>query len=404
MPKNKPPVPRKSAVAQEEDADVMAQALAELALDIVEPEDADLADAAGLRLKEDELARLVRNALRKKNDEVLYSAIEHAKYTDLAAWQYLRAHVEEAGATMMIRRDGKPTEEMVAFLVPVFIHSTGGLVLEETFQDTAAFEFLRASFQQAGLESPDAKVVLISHAYDLKEIDSISYSQLNDMLREVAATMSEKKLVETPALAASISGWKGGGFEPLDEAMELRFLLGFARKRADDPFYAVPDDEEAADAFFAARLERYRNWAQQAAPLLQACLAPAAKTLSLNFLYQDLFYGAKEQGMAEMAMLAMMSEINAALDDNKLDAAEVSAIVAPADVDDQMVLRVALFRAGDAAPLATPEMPFDLAADLQTEVDDVCDALATIGIHAVSVAMRFGPDGEPQDVQPYSPE
>jgi hypothetical protein len=404
MPKNKPPVPRKSAVAQEEDADVMAQALAELALDIVEPEEADLADAAGLRLKEDELARLVRNALRKKNDEVLYGAIEHAKHLDLTAWQYLRAHVEEAGATMMIRRDGKPTEEMVAFLVPVFIHSTGGLVLAETFQDTAAFEFLRASFQQAGLESPDAKVVLISHAYDLKEIDSISYSQLNDMLREVAATMSEKKLVDTPALAASISGWKGGGFEPLDEAMELRFLLGFARKRADDPFYAVPEDEEGADAFFAARLERYRNWAQQAAPLLQACLAPASKTLTLNFLYQDLFYGAKEQGMAEMAMLAMMSEINAALDDNKLDAAEVSAIVAPADVDDQMVLRVALYRAENAAPIASPEMPFDLAADLQTEVDDICDALATIGIHAVSVAMRFGPDGQPQNVQRYSPE
>jgi hypothetical protein len=404
MPKNKPPVPRKSAVAQEDDADVMAQALAELALEIVEPEEDDLADPAGLRLKEDELARLVRNALRKKNDEVLYGAIEHAKHTDLTAWQYLRAHVEEAGATMMIRRDGKPTEEIVAFLVPVFIHSTGGLVLAETFQDTAAFEFLRASFQQAGLESPEAKVVLISHAYDLKEIDSISYSQLNDMLREVAATMSEKKLVDTPALAASVSGWKGGDFAPVDEAMELRFLLGFARKRADDPFYAVPEDEEGADAFYAARIERFRNWAQQASPLLQACLAPASKTLALNFLYQDLFYGAKEQGMAEMAMLAMMSEINTALDDSGLDAAEVSAIVAPADVDDQMVLRVALYRADNPAPLATPEMPFDLAADLQTEVDDICDALATIGIHAVSVAMRFGPDGEPRDVQPYSPD
>ena len=400
MPKNKPPVPRKSSAAPEEDEDVMAQALADLALDIVEREDED---AAGLRLKEDELARLVRNALRKKNDEVLYGAIERAKYTDIAAWQYLRAQVEEAGATMMIRRDGKPTEELVAFLVPVFVNSTGGLLLEETFQDTDAFEFLRASFQQAGLESPEAKVVLISHAYDLQEIDGISYSQLNDMLREVAATMSEKKLVDTPALAASLKGWKGGGFEPLDEAMELRFLLGFARKRADDPFYAVPDEEEAADAFFAARLERYRNWAQQAAPLLQACLAPATKTLALNFLYQDLFYGAKEQGMAEMAMLAMMSEINAALDNNAIDAAEVSAIVAPADVDDQMVLRVALYRAGSSAPLATPEMPFDLAADLQTEVDDVCDALSTIGIHAVSVAMRFGPDGEAQNVQPYSP-
>ena len=399
MPKNKPPVPRKSAVAPEDDADVMAQALADLALDIVEREDSD---AAGLREKEDTLARLVRNALRKKNDEVLYGAIEHAKYTDVKAWQYLRAHVEEAGATMMIRRDGKPTEEMVAFLVPVFIHSTGGLALAETFQDTAAFEFLRASFQQAGLESPDAKVVLISHAYDLQEIDSISYSQLNDMLREVTATMSEKKLVDTPALAASISGWKGGGFDPLDAAMELRFLLGFARKRADDPFYVVPEGEVDADAFFAARLARYRNWASTAAPLLQACLAAPMATLTFNFLYQDLFYGAKQQAMAEMAMLTMMSDINAALDANGLDAADASAIVAPADVDDQMVLRVALYRAGEATPLAAPDMPFDLAADLQTEVDDICDALATIGIHAVSVALRFGLDGAPQEVLPYS--
>lgn len=244
MPKNKRPVPRKSATAPEDDADLMAQALADLALDIVEHEadgDAD-ADAAQLRLKQDELARTVRNALRKKNDEVLYGAIERAKHTDLAAWQHLRAQVEEAGATMMIRRDGKPAEEIIAFLVPVFVHSTGGLKLEQTFQDTAAFELLRASFQQAGLESADGTVVLISHAYDLQEIDSISYSQLNDMLREVAATMSEKKLVDTPALAGSISGWKGGAFEPADDALELRFVLGFVRKRADDPFYAVPED------------------------------------------------------------------------------------------------------------------------------------------------------------------
>jgi hypothetical protein len=401
MPKNKRPVPRKAAAAPEDDADVMAQALADLALDIVEREEGDAAD---LRRKEDEFAKLVRNALRKKNDEVLYGAIERARYTDLNAWQYLRAHVEEAGATMMIRRDGKPTEEIVAFLVPLFVHSTGGLMLDQTFQDHAAFELLRASFQQAGLESLDATVVLISHAYDLQEIDSISYSQLNDMLREVAATMSEKKMVETPALAGSISGWKGGGFEPADDAMELRFLLGFARKRADDPFYAVPEDEPGADAFFAARMARYRAWTQAAAPLLQSCLAAQPASLSLNFLYQDLFYGAKERGMAEMAMLAMMSEINHALDANQVDAAEVSAIVAPTDVDDQMVLRVNLYGAAGGAPLASPEKPFDLAGDLQTEVDDICDALATIGIHAVSVAMRFDKDGQPQHVEPYSPD
>jgi hypothetical protein len=400
MPKSKPPVPRKSATAQEEDAEVMAQALADLALEIVDPEDGDSAD---LRLKEDEFNRMVRNALRKKNDDVLYDAIERAKFTDVAAWQYLRAHIEEAGATMMIRRDGKPTEEINAFLVPLFVHSTGGLKQDATFQDVQAFEMLRASFQQAGLESADATVVLISHAYDLAEIDGISYSRLNDMLREVAATMSEKKMIETPALAGSITGWSGGNFAPGDDAMELRFLLGFARKREDDPFYLVPDDEEGADAYFAARMERYRQWTLEAAPMVQACLAADPATLSINFLYQDLFYGAKEQGMAELAMLAMMSDINQALEDAQLDPGAVSAVVAPADVDDEMVLRVNLYRDGAAEPLASPEKPFDLAADLQTEVDDICDALGTIGIHAVSVAMRFDKDGKPEDVQPYSP-
>jgi hypothetical protein len=400
MPKNQRPVPRKSSVEPEEDDDVMAQALADLALDIVEREGGD---ATQLRQKEDEFNRMVRNALRKKNDELLYGAIDRAKYADIEAWQYLRRQVEEAGATMMIRRDGKPTEEINAFLVPMFVHSSGGLKQAATFQDSQAFELLRASFQQAGLESADATVVLISHAYDLAEIDSISYSQLNDMLREVAATMSEKrKLIDTPALAASISGWSGASFEPADQAMELRFLLGFARKRADDPFYLPPDDEAGADAYFAARMERYRAWTLEAAPLVQSCLAPDPTALSINFLYQDLFYGAKEQGMAELAMLTMMSAINHALMEHQLDPAQVSAIVAPADVDDQMVLRVSLYRDGGGAPLASPEKPFDLAADLQTEVDDICDALGTIGIHALSVALKFGQDGQPQEVRPYS--
>ena len=402
MPKNKRPVPRKSAVEVEDDDDLMAQALADLALDIVEREDGD---AELLRQKEDAFNRMVRNALRKKNDDLLYGAIERAKYADVDAWQYLRAHVEEAGATMMIRRDGKPTEEINAFLVPLFVHSSGGLVQEATFQDVPAFELLRASFQQAGLESGDATVVLISHAYDLAEIDSISYSALNDMLREVTATMSEKKLVDTPALAASISGWTGGSFAPGDQAMELRFLLGFTRKREDDPFYLVPSDEAEADAYFAARMARYRQWTLEAAPLVQSCLAADPAALSINFLYQDLFYGAKEQGMAELAMLAMMSGINQALEQHQLDPAQVSAIVAPADVDDQMVLRVNLYREGDdvgAAPLASHEKPFDLAADLQTEVDDIGDALATIGIRAVSVALKFGADGRAREVRPYS--
>ena len=400
MPKNKRPVPRKSSVAPEDDTDVMAQTLADLALDIVEREEGD---AAELRRKEEEFGRLLRNALRKKNDEVLYGAIEHARFTDVGAWQYLRTQVEDVAATVMIRRDGKPAEEINAFLVPLFVHSKGGLKQAETFQDDAAFEQLRASFQQAGLESPEAVVVLISHAYDLEEIDGISYSQLNDMLREVAATMSEKKMVDTPALAGSIAGWSGGAFDPADDAMELRFLLGFARKRADDPFYLAPDDEAGADAYYAARMERYRQWTLEAAPLLQGCLAADPASLSLNFLYQDMFYGAKQGAMAELAMLGMMSDINQALAQHQLDPAEASVIVAPAAIDEDIVMRVSLYRKGANAALASADRPLDLAADIEAEVDDICDALGTLGIHALSVALRFGKDGQPEGVRPYSP-
>jgi hypothetical protein len=53
------------------------------------------------------------------------------------------------------------------------------------------------------------------------------------------------------------------------------------------------------------------------------------------------------------------------------------------------------------ALLASAEKPFDLAADLELEVDDICDALALIGIEAVSVALRFDADGAPQEVRPW---
>jgi hypothetical protein len=392
MPKNKRPVPRKPATAPEEDAEVMAQALADLARLVVQ-------DVQG----EDELERQVRNALRKKNDDVLYGAIESARYTDLDAWLLLRTKVEEAAATLTLRRDGKPAEEIDAFLVPMFVSSTGGLKPEETFQDDQAFEQLRASFQLAELESRAATVVLISHAYDLNEIDSISYSQLNDMLREAAATMNENKLVDTPALAASILGWTNG-FDPDDEAMELRFLLGFSRKRADDPFYIPPEDEAEADAYFAARMERYRQWTVDVTPLVKSCLAADPSRIDVNFLYQDLFFGAKERAMAELAMLEVMADVNAVLTEHELDPADANVIVAPAPVDDHLVLRISVYRKGYEGPLAMAEKPFDLAADLDAEVADVCDAIVTLGIQQVSVAAKFGPGGEPVDVRPYSAE
>jgi hypothetical protein len=389
MPKNKRPVPRKSAAAPQEDEEAMAQALADLALAVVHQ-----------GKPEDELVREVRNALRKKNDDVLYGAIESLRYTDVDGWRFLRTTIEEAAATLTLRREGKPVEEIDAFLVPLFVSSTGGLKLAETFQDDQAFEQLRASFQQQGLESADATVVLISHAYDLDEIDAISYSQLNDMLREAAATMNEKKLVDTPALAASISGWSGA-FEPTDEAMELRFLLGFSRKRADDPFYLPPADEAGAEAYYDARMERFEQWTLDVAPLVKSCLAAGPAALDLNFLYQDLFFGAKERAMDELGMLAVMADINAALAEHAVEAADAHVIVGPAALDEQLVLRVNLHRRGGDEPLVSAEKPLDPADELETEIADICDALGTIGIRSVAVAARFGRDGQPEDVRPY---
>ncbi len=398
MPKNKRPVPRKSATPPGEDDDVLAQALADLALLLAEREHVDEEeDEAALHLKEDEFAKLLRNALRKKNDELLYGAIERARDADVGAYQYLRSRVEEAAATVLLHKEGAPAMEVTAFAVPLFVHSVGGLKQEQTFQDGDAFDALVASFREAGLESPDARVVMISHAYDADEADRITYCHLNDMARDAAASITEKKLVARPALERSMAGWSATSFSAADKAVELRFLLGFALKRVDDPFYQVPVDEGAADAFFEARMERYRAWTAQAAPLVRRVLAADPDSLSVHFLYQDLFFGAREQGMDELAMLRVIAELGAALAQHP---GPVRAVVGPTDVDHAMVLRVCLLGDGDA-PLATSDKPLDLAADLQTEVDDVCDALGSLGVTQVSVAMRFGPDGKALEERLY---
>jgi hypothetical protein len=395
MPKNKRPVPRKPSTPTEPDTDALAQALADLALEIAEREDEDPAALAG---REAELNTLVRKALRRKHDEALYGAIELARYTDPAACRYLRGRVEEEAATLRVRREGAPELEIDAFLVPLFVQSTGGLLEAEAFADDDAFDALVESFRQAGLDSPDAKVVLIRHAYDLEAIDGIAFSTLHDMLREAAASLTDKKLQPAPTLAASMRSWSERAFAPGDTAMELRYLLGFSLKRADDPFYRVPADEEAADAYFAARMERYRAWTVAAAPLIARSLAADPDRLALNFLYQDLFYGAKEQGVAELAMLATLSAVNGALAGHAPGA--VRAVVAPLDGGEQIVLRVNLYAGDAAAPFASADKPVDTSADLGAEMDELCDALDSLGLAAVEVAEGFGPEGAMIDAKP----
>lgn len=399
MPKNKRPAPRKNSTPPEEKEEFHSTALCALALELAEQEDSDVASKTEeLKQKDIDFQRLVRKYLNQQKDEVLYGAIELARFEDVDAYRLLRDTVEEAAGTVLLRREGAPAMEINAFAIPLFVHSTGGLAEAQGFQDDAAFDALLHSLQQAGLESPKAKVVLMQHAYDLDEIDRISYGQLHAMVREAAVSMTEKKMSAAPALERSIAGWSGAGFGPGDAAVELRFLLGFALKRADDAFYQAPADEAEADAWYAARMERYRQWTLQAAPLVQRCLATGAgaAALELNFLYQDLFFGAKEQGLAEHAMLGMMATLGQALQAHGAAADAASAVVAPSDVDGEMVLRVQLYAAGGAL-LARSDKPLDLGADLEIEVDDVADALATIGVTAVSVAQRFDAQGVPVD-------
>ena len=398
MPKNKKPVRRQPPPPAPDRTDELVEDMAVLALEVAEQEETDPVATAA---KQDELQKMVRNALRKKQDEVLYGAIEHARFDDVDAYVLLRNQVEEAAASIVLRAEGKPADEIDAFLVPVFVNSKGGLKRAEAFQDAAGFELLRASFQEAQLESASATVVLISHLYDVDEIDRISYCELNEMLREVAATMGDKKLSATPALSGSIAAEPTEENAGDEEVTELRFLLGFVRRRLDDPAYAIPLDEAGMNAWFDARMEKYRQWTLVADALLRACVASDPSRLSLNFLYQNQFFAAKRQAMAEGNMLSLMAEIGAALADHQLDPEQAAAVVGPAALEHEVALRVAIYRNGDAAPLQSVDLPFDLGEDLQAGVDELCEILHNMGMGPLSTTERFSADGQPGALQAW---
>ena len=401
MPKNKRPLPRTSNNPREPDNSAMAQELADLALAIAEREEAPGFGSADER--EEELLGAVRKLLRKKRDEALYEAIEVARYTDPEACRLLRSRIEEEAANLRLRRDDGTEYEIDAFLIPLFVRSRGGLQALHAFQDAEAFEALAASFHPAGLESAGAKVVLVQHAYDLAEIDHIAFSRLQEMLREAAASLLEKKLQPAPTIEASIRGWTGERFAPDESALELRFLLGFSLKRLDDPFYAVPTDEAGADAWYAALEERYRAWTFQVAPLVRRLLAADPEGVHVDFLYQDLFYGAKEQGVAELSTLGILSEVARTLAAKDLEADQVHAAVAPLDAGENIILRINLYALDGGRPWGSVETPVDLAADLGAEIDNLCDALLSLGLEGVSVATGFSEDGHAEGAEPYQP-
>lgn len=327
-----------------------------------------------------ELQREVRKHLLKKHDDVLYDAVEEARDMADGTHALLRETIEESASTVLLRsrqaRGDTTDMEINAFAVPLFVRSTGGLQVGQGFEDQQAYEQLLESFTAQGLESQDARVVLIQHWYDLAEMDRISYSNLHEIVREVAGGMDERKVKPMPALERSMSGWDSAPFAPDDEALELRFLLGFSLKRVDDKFYTVPKGEAQADDYFERRMERYREWTGVARPLLARLLAPG-REIELSFLYQDLFYGAKEQGANELFMLRMMAEARGLLEEQGLDPASVTASIDAAD--EGYVVRAEL-RTSSGEVLASFDRPLDSPEQLQVVAEDVADALASVGI------------------------
>jgi hypothetical protein len=99
-------------------------------------------------------------------------------------------------------------------------------------------------------------------------------------------------------------------------------------------------------------------------------------------------------------MLQMMSELHHGLQAHGTVPGNTDAIIGPADVEGEMVLRVNLY-AADGALVASSEKPLDVVRDLQIEADDAYDALMTIGVKSVSLAMKFDADGQAVDVRPY---
>jgi hypothetical protein len=393
--------PGQKAVPAEERDDVLSDRLVALALDLRESDVyAILPDA--LKKAQSELRRTIRKCLQQKREQAIDEALERSWEEDSGAYRVLRTEVEELSGTILFRRDDGPDQEINAFVVPIFVHTTGGLRSDQDFQDEEAFAQLRDSFHEGGLESRKANVVLVSHAYHLDEIEHIGYCQLNDMVQEAYDAMTRKKATAADAIARSMQGWPESQFGPQDSAMELRFLLGFSLKSMDDPFYHAPEKEAAADRYFAARAERFRKWSQQVQPLLRRSLVTDGREVQIDFLYQDVFHGGKEAATAELEMLRVLSEVQHALEEHGSAPDAVKAIIGPTEDDDGAIVRVSLHtKAGDA--IGAIDKLVSRIDTVENAVTDLADALAGIGIGDLSITRHFDTEGVPAAVRPYSP-
>ena len=347
-------------------------------------------DGDGQRVGQPELERMIRNCLRQRDDETLYEALEQLRFEDERGHALLRQSAEDAADMLLLRR-GERELEINAFLIPLLARTRGGLQAARVLADGDSFDTLRQSLQQAGLESEKARVVLVHHLYHPQEIDAISYSELEAMNRDAFASLTDRKVMSVPAIERSMRGWPETGFGVDDEVLELRFLLGFSLKELDDPFYRIPADEAAADVYFEQRAERFRAWATGQSPLMRQCLTGSndPDACDLHFLYQDLFHGAKRAGNAEYRMLQMLSELEQGLAAAGAAAADSRAVLAIGDDAGDAVLHVQL-RRRDTVLASSSQL---IEGDLEGQLFDAAESLASLGVTEFKLADGFGADG-----------
>jgi hypothetical protein len=96
-----------------------------------------------------------------------------------------------------------------------------------------------------------------------------------------------------------------------------------------------------------------------------------------------------------------MSELQHGLQASGVAPGAAHAVLGPAEVEDGEVLRVNLYADADGALIASSDKPIGIVRDLQAEADDIHDALATLGVTSLALAMKFDADGQPVDVRPH---
>jgi hypothetical protein len=198
--------------------------------------------------------------------------------------------------------------------------------------------------------------------------------------------------------------WQQGAFDPAGSVMELRYLLGFVMKPADDRF-DTPAKGQDPLKFYQERMVRFQKWTDTAEQLVARCLSATPDDVEVNFLYQDLPFAARQQARAELDMLSMMSQLANGLEESGVDPEQVLAVAGP-DEDgdaDALALRVNLYGPGEAL-LASVTRPIDLDSDLISDLADLADALDTMGVTRLYQADGFDEQGKPVNQRKFDPD